>query len=154
MKLKCPYFQHGESIPKQFTCLGENINPPLEFENVPKNAQSLVLVIEDIDASPKPWTHWLLFNILPTEPGIKEGRMPRHAMEGLSNNHTYGYEGPCPKYFNGTHRYVFKLIALDTRFYVSGDIEKEELDVFMNGHIIDEAILIGTCTSKMLETIG
>lgn len=154
MEITCPFFKNGEPIPEKYTCLGENINPPLDFIDVPKTAQSLVLIIEDIDATPKPWTHWLIFNILPSEKGIQEGRIPKFAMEGLSNNHTFGYEGPCPKYFKGTHHYLFRLIALNTRFYISGEVEREELEVFMDGHIIEEAVLMGTCTSKKLEMVS
>src|SRR5690606_21277220 len=92
---------HQQEIPKRYTCLGINENPPLYMNHIPLETQSLVLILEDIDATPVPWTHWLLFNIPPHTARIEAGRIPPETIEGLANNHSFGYEGPCPKYFKG-----------------------------------------------------
>ena len=147
MELKSPLFKHGEIIPEYYTCLGPNINPPLQIEDVPPNAKSLVLVFEDVDATPKPWTHWMLFNIPVATGIIKEGSIPKGAVEGLANNHSFGYEGPCPKYFKGTHHYWFRIYALDTQLDLPAATEREEIEEKMKDHIIEKAELLGLCTA-------
>jgi Raf kinase inhibitor-like YbhB/YbcL family protein len=147
MKITSPVFRHGEHIPKMFTCLGANINPPLQFEEVPHKAQSLVLIFEDVDATPKAWTHWMLFNIAATTTSINEGTIPADATEGLANNRSFGYEGPCPKYFKGTHHYWFRLYALNTKLDLPASTEREEVEEKMKGHIIEKAELPGLCTA-------
>jgi Raf kinase inhibitor-like YbhB/YbcL family protein len=147
MELKSPLFKHGEIIPEYYTCLGPNINPPLQIEDVPPNAKSLVLVFEDVDATPKPWTHWMLFNIPVVTGIIKEGSIPKGAVESLANNHSFGYEGPCPKYFKGTHHYWFRIYALDTQLDLPAATEREEIEEKMKDHIIEKAELLGLCTA-------
>jgi Raf kinase inhibitor-like YbhB/YbcL family protein len=147
MELKSPLFKHGEIIPEYYTCLGPNINPPLQIEDVPPNAKSLVLVFEDVDATPKPWTHWMLFNIPVVTGIIKEGSIPKGALESLANNHSFGYEGPCPKYFKGTHHYWFRIYALDTQLDLPAATEREEIEEKMKDHIIEKAELLGLCTA-------
>ncbi|TCS87248.1 PBP family phospholipid-binding protein [Anseongella ginsenosidimutans] len=140
-------FKEGEAIPTAHTCLGPNISPPLELKDIPAGTQSLVLIVEDIDAAPKAWTHWLVFNIPPGTGHVNEGKIPSGAIEGLSNNHTFGYEGPCPKYFSGTHHYWFRLYALDIVLGLPRESEREAVEEKMNGHILEEAVLTGSCTS-------
>jgi Raf kinase inhibitor-like YbhB/YbcL family protein len=147
MELKSPLFKHGEIIPEYYTCLGPNINPPLQIEDVPPNTKSLVLVFEDVDATPKPWTHWMLFNIPVVTGIIKEGSIPKGAVESLANNHSFGYEGPCPKYFKGTHHYWFRIYALDTQLDLPAATEREEIEEKMKDHIIEKAELLGLCTA-------
>jgi len=147
MELKSPLFKHGEIIPEYYTCLGPNINPPLQIEDVPPNAKSLVLVFEDVDATPKPWTHWMLFNIPVVTGIIKEGSIPKGAVESLANNHSFGYEGPCPKYFKGTHHYWFRIYALDTQLDLPAATEREAIEEKMKDHIIEKAELLGLCTA-------
>jgi len=147
MELKSPLFKHGEIIPEYYTCLGPNINPPLQIEDVPPNAKSLVLVFEDVDATPKPWTHWMLFNIPVVTGIIKEGSIPKGAVESLANNHSFGYEGPCPKYFKGTHHYWFRIYALNTQLDLPATTEREEIEEKMKDHIIEKAELLGLCTA-------
>jgi Raf kinase inhibitor-like YbhB/YbcL family protein len=144
-------FEENQDIPKQNTCLGMNINPSLQFEDIPTEAKSLVLIFEDVDASPKPWTHWMLFNIPPTVSKIEEGTIPPGATEGLANNHSFGYEGPCPRYFKGTHHYWFRLYALDAILDLPKDSEREDVEEKMRGHILEKAELLGLCTAP--ETI-
>jgi Raf kinase inhibitor-like YbhB/YbcL family protein len=145
MKIKSPVFAHGEPIPQRFTCLGPNINPPIYFEEVPEGAKSLVMIFEDVDATPKAWTHWMLFNIPPTTPQIEEGVIPEGATEGLANNHSFGYEGPCPKYFKGTHHYWYRVYALDTVLDLPAATEREEVEEKMQSYIIEQAELLGLC---------
>ncbi len=145
MEIKSPVFKHGEDVPQQFTCLGPNINPPLQFENIPSDAQSLVLIFEDVDATPKPWTHWMLFDIPPTTTTVNEGSIPEGAVEGLANNHSFGYEGPCPKYFKGTHHYWYRLYALNKKLNLPPATEREEVEEKMKDAIIAKAELLGLC---------
>jgi Raf kinase inhibitor-like YbhB/YbcL family protein len=147
MEITSPLFKHGEHIPKLFTCLDRNINPPLNFSDVPHNAKSFVLIFEDVDATPKPWTHWMIFDIPPETLEVTEGTIPRGATEGLANNHSFGYEGPCPKYFKGTHHYWFRLFALDTKLNLPAATEREEIEEKMKTHLITKAELLGLCTA-------
>lgn len=147
MKITSPEFQYGEQVPNKYSCLGPNINPPLKVEDVPSEAKSLVLIFEDIDATPKPWTHWMLFDIPANTNKIEEGKIPQGATEGLANNHSFGYEGPCPKYFKGTHHYWFRLYALDKKLNLPPATEREDVEEKMNGHVIAKAELLGLCTA-------
>ena len=147
MKITSDLFKHGEHIPQKYTCLGPNINPSLYFKDVPPATQSLVLIFEDVDATPKPWTHWMLFNIPVSVTSVEEGKIPEGATEGLANNHSFGYEGPCPKYFQGTHHYWFRLYALDTVLELSASSEREEVEEKMKGRILAKAELLGLCTA-------
>lgn len=147
MRITSPVFQHGQSIPVKNTCLGPNVSPSLYFEDIPTGAQSLVLIFEDVDATPKPWTHWMLFNVPATTPQIEEGIIPEGATEGLANNHSFGYEGPCPRYFKGTHHYWFRLYALDRKLDLPAATEREEVEERMKAHVIAKAELLGLCTA-------
>jgi len=144
MKIKT-VFEHNQEVPERYTCLGPNISPPLDFEDVPEGTKSLVLIFEDVDATPKPWRHWHVFNIPPTSTHTEEGKVPAGATEGLCNNHTFGYEGPCPKYFKGTHHYWFRLYALDTLLNLPAASEPEDVQQAMQGHVIETAELLGLC---------
>lgn len=148
MNISSIAFKHGEEMPEIYTCFGPNINPPLEFTNIPEATKSLVLIFEDVDATPKPWTHWMLFNMKPGVTKIVDNALPSDAIEGLSNNHTFGYEGPCSKYFTGTHHYWFRLYALDTVLELSPASERETIEMHMKEHIIDKAELGCICTAK------
>src|SRR6266498_261372 len=125
MKLRSSVLQENQPIPQKYTCLGENINPPLEFEDIPSKTKSLALLFEDSDATPVPWIHWLVFTIPPTTTRIEEGSIPKDGTEGLANNKSFGYEGPCPKYFTGVHHYYFRLFALDTILKIPKTSDKE-----------------------------
>lgn len=146
MKIISPVFKHSEEIPQKYTGLGENINPPLSFTGFPKNTKSFVLWVEDADAIPVPWIHWLVFNI-PYQVEIKEGLIPAGSVEGLANNKTFGYEGPNQKYFTGTHHYYFKLSALDTILDIPAASDLAAVKEKMQGHILGHAELLGLCTS-------
>lgn len=141
-------FENDQEIPRQHTCLGANISPPFTFEDIPEGTKSLVLIVEDIDATPQSWTHWLVFNIPPTTKSVEEDSIPDGGTEGLANNHSFGYEGPCPKYFEGTHRYRFSLSALDKQLDLPAESEKEDVKRAMREHLIEETALIGLCISN------
>lgn len=139
-------FESHQEIPVLFTCRGQNINPPLFFDEVPAGTQSLVLLLEDMDADPL-WVHWHLYNIPADSAGVPEGKIPPLAKQGLCNNHTLGYEGPCPKYFQGTHRYRFTLYALNEVLHFDKDPEPAETKEKMEAAIIEEAELWFQCSS-------
>ena len=145
MKITSTQFQNQGRIPVRYTCNGENINPPLEFSDVPEQAKSLVLIMEDPDV-PKHlredgmWNHWLLWNIDPSTTQIIEGHEP-DAVHGITTSNTLKYVGPCPP--DREHRYFFKLYALDTELNLQEGATKEELLHAMAGHNIEEAELIG-----------
>ena len=151
MKLRSPKFADNETIPQKYTCKGENINPPLVIGDLPKGTKSLVLVIEDIDAEPEPWVHWMVFNISPTLYKIEEGKIPQGAVEGLANNKTHGYEGPCPKYFSGTHHYRFTLYAIDRVLEISSESDLQVVRDAAAGHILESAELVGTAEGEKDE---
>ena len=147
MKLISPAFQDGEPIPKKYTCQGENISPPFSLVGVPASAKSLALICDDPDAPGKTWTHWVLFDLPASTREIPEG-LPRQetiangAKQGITDFKTAGYGGPCPP--SGTHRYFFKIYALDTDFELAGGASKEQLLKAIEGHVIVEGQLIGT----------
>src|SRR5690606_20927341 len=103
----------------------------------------------DMDAVPKPWKHWHLFNIPPDITRIEEGTIPLGATEGLSNNHTFGYEGPCPRYFSGTHHYRLRLYALDGCLDLPAVIESEQMQEDLQEHILALAELVGIYTAPI-----
>lgn len=152
MQISSPVFNTNEMVPITNTCIGPNVNPPLEFTDVPSEAKSLVLLIEDTDAEPSPWVHWFVFNIPPTTTSVKQGEVPTGGVEGHANGGTPGYEGPCPKFFSGIHHYYFRLFALDTILDLPNTADKTMVEPAMQGHIIDKAVLIGLCEGPAVPT--
>lgn len=154
-RISSPAFENMGSIPVIHTCEGKNVSPPLGWKNLPKGTKSLVLIVDDPDApdpaAPKfTWVHWVLYNIPPLKPGLEEGagNQPTEAgmQEGLSSWNRGGYGGPCPPI--GTHRYFHKLYALDTVLEAMLSPLKADLEAAMKGHVIGEAVLIGTYKKK------
>jgi len=145
MKLSSPAFKNHGIIPSLYTCEGKNISPSLEISNVPPNAKSLVLIMDDPDVplNLRPdgmWDHWILFNILPSVHKIKENSTPLCSFGKTTFGHTC-YGGPCPP--DREHRYFFKLYALDTLLNIPSGSTKKEIEKAMQGHILEEAQLIG-----------
>ncbi|MCJ7804181.1 YbhB/YbcL family Raf kinase inhibitor-like protein [Patescibacteria group bacterium] len=128
-------------IPQKYTCDGENINPPLQITDVPSSAQSLVLIVDDPDAPSGDWVHWLVWNINPETKLITENESPKEAIQGTNDFGKQNYGGPCPP--SGTHRYQFKIYALDTILNLSSSSRKKDLETAMENHILDKGILIG-----------
>jgi Raf kinase inhibitor-like YbhB/YbcL family protein len=141
-------FEQDQEIPVIYTCLGRNISPPFTLNDVPDETKSFVLVFEDLDAGPDLWTHWLVFNIPAYTVSVEEGHIPYGATEGLANNHTFGYEGPCPRYFKGIHHYRLCLFAIDQLLNLPAASEKEDVMRAMDSHVIDKALITGICTSR------
>lgn len=138
MQLSSPAFTHMGMIPKQYTCDGDDINPPLRISGIPAETQSLVLIMDDPDAPKGTWDHWIMWNIPPTSL-IPENSAPGE--QGMNSWPKKGYGGPCPP--SGTHRYFFKLYALDAELDLSATARKAEVEQVMQGHILAEAELIG-----------
>ena len=138
MKLTSPKFGNGNNIPREFTCEGDNINPRLIIEAIPAGTKSLALIVDDPDAPMGTWVHWVIFNI-PVVSRIDEDSIP--GKQGINDFGRKDYGGPCPP--SGTHRYFFKLYALDTVLNLNEGINKEALEEAVGSHILDKAELIG-----------
>ena len=140
MKITSSAFDPEQSIPSKYTCDGKDVNPPLRFEDVPAQAGSLVLVVDDPDAPAGTWLHWTLWNIDSELNKIEEDSVPEGAGEGMTNFGNTGYGGPCPP---GKHRYFFKLYALDTKLDLSSSAKVKHLENAMEDNIIEKAKLVG-----------
>lgn len=138
MKISSPEFNHNQSIPAKFTCEGQNINSALIIEGIPKETKSLALIVDDPDAPVGIWVHWVVYNI-PVINRIEENSIP--GKQGVTSSGKKDFHGPCPP--SGTHRYFFKIYALDTTLNLNEGISKKELETAMQGHILDKAELIG-----------
>lgn len=138
MKLTSPAFEHNQMMPKKFTCDGEDICPALEIQDIPPKAQSLALIVDDPDAPMGTWVHWVVYDI-PVTSAIPENNIP--GKQGSNNFGRKDYGGPCPP--SGTHRYFFKLYALDKELEAREGLNKQELEKAMQGHILGNAELIG-----------
>ena len=134
-------FQNNGNIPRQYTCDGKDINPPLMIANCPQGTQSLALICDDPDAPVGTWVHWVIWNIDPNVKEIKENAVPAGAVQGMNDFRKHAYGGPCPP--SGTHRYYFKVYALDTTFGISANASKADLEKAMKGHILAQGELIG-----------
>lgn len=143
MQIASSAFLPNQVIPIPHTCAGPNLSPPLQFDDVPANAKSLALIVKDLDAE-NGWIHWFVFNIPPTTIGAETGLIPAGGVEGLANGGTPGYEGPCTKYFSGTHHYSFRLLALDVVIDCSPQTTAGEFLQLAAGNVLAEAELIGT----------
>ena len=147
MKLLSSAFQHEGKIPDKYSCKGEDISPPLKWEDAPGGTKSFVLICDDPDAPMGTWDHWLLFNIpsyinelragIPREPGFSDGS--RHGKNSWGRT---DYGGPCPP--SGTHRYFFKFYALDILLDLKAGVTKKEIYKAMENHILAETQLMGT----------
>ena len=143
MRLTSPEFENGKYMPAKFTCEGLDINPALVIEGVPAQAKTLVLIIDDPDAPRGTWVHWVLFNI-PVITRIEENSIP--GQQGINDSADIGYGGPCPP--SGTHRYFFKIYALNSELSLKEGITKRDLEKAMQGHILDSAELVGLYKRK------
>ena len=146
MRITSPAFRDNEAIPAKFTCEGENVNPELAIENVPPGTKSLALLVEDPDAPNGLWVHWAVWNINPNLRTLVEHAEPRESVIGKNSWGHNQYGGPCPP--SGTHRYMFRLFALDSTLDLPGNAGKGQLDRAMEGHILAEALLTGRYAKK------
>ncbi|MBT3057613.1 MAG: YbhB/YbcL family Raf kinase inhibitor-like protein [Candidatus Thiodiazotropha sp.] len=144
-------FPDGGGIPTEYTCQGADISPQLAWDGVPENTRSLVLIVDDPDApdpmAPKMvWVHWVLFNLPPETRelpmAVSTADLPGATGEGINDWNRTGYGGPCPPI--GRHRYFHKLYALDSLLEGLDNPTKAEVEQAMEGHVIAEAVLMGT----------
>ena len=141
MKITSPAFANGKMIPSEYTCDGKNINPPLEIKETPVAAKSLVLIMDDVDAPAGVFTHWVVFDVFSGVTRVSPGSAP----EGVPGKNTFGqeiYGGPCPH--SGTHRYYFRIYALDTLLKLPWGSDRDKVEAAMKGHILDSADVMGT----------
>lgn len=141
IKLTSPAFGSGESIPSQYTCQGQDLSPPLSIEGVPTKAKSLVLVMDDPDAPMGTWQHWLVWNLPSDTTTIEAGAPLTQAEQGKTSFGHQHYGGPCPPM--GTHRYYFRLFALDTTLSIPGDSKRSALDKAIKSHVIEQTEWMG-----------
>jgi Raf kinase inhibitor-like YbhB/YbcL family protein len=149
--LRSDAFEEGGVIPRKYTCEGSDVAPPLEWDGVPENTRSLVLIVDDPDA-PDPaaprmtWVHWVVYNLPADVNGLPEGAiakmLPIGSQQGLNDWNKESYGGPCPPI--GRHRYFHKLYALDTVLEGLDSPTKAQVESAMQGHIIAQTELIGT----------
>ena len=139
-------FAEGEMIPRHHTCDGRDVSPPLQWSGIPEGAQSIALICDDPDAPMGTWVHWVLFNIPAGEKGVPaqiapDATLSNGARHGTNDFRRLGYGGPCPP--GGTHRYYFKLYALDTTLPLGAGATKAQVEAAMAGHILARAQLMG-----------
>jgi Raf kinase inhibitor-like YbhB/YbcL family protein len=146
IKISSTAFTQNGFIPAKYTCDGLDVSPPLVIENVPPEARSLALIVDDPDAPAGTWVHWVVWNIDPATKEIKENSLPPGAQEGMSDFRKRGYGGPCPP--GGTHRYFFKLYALDTMMTLGPNTTKALLEQAIKRHIVAQCELIGRYKRK------
>jgi Raf kinase inhibitor-like YbhB/YbcL family protein len=138
-----PAFESNKSIPSKYTCDGDDVNPPLNIKGTPEETKSLVLIVDDPDAPMGTWDHWIVWNIPPTNK-IEENSVP--GTEGLNNFRRHSYGGPCPP--SGTHRYFFKVYALDTKLDLNPNSRKKDVEKAMKDHILAKGELVGLYSRK------
>ncbi|HUT82891.1 MAG TPA: YbhB/YbcL family Raf kinase inhibitor-like protein [Candidatus Bathyarchaeia archaeon] len=148
LELTSPAFKHNTLMPSKYTCQGEEINPPLKIDGVPKSAKSLILIMEDPDAPiPKVVvTHWVICHLDPKTKVIEEGSKLNDAIVGKNLMRQNKYLGPCPPW--GTHRYIFTLYALDEKLPLTVRSKKKDVLKAIKEHIIEQTELIGLYSKK------
>lgn len=148
LQIRSTVFAQNGHIPVKYTCEGEDINPPLEFSEIPVGTKSLALIVEDPDAPRGVFDHWLVWNISPNT-SIAENTNP-----GISGTNSFGktgFGGPCPP--SGTHRYFFRAYALDAELELQAGANKATLEKAMKGHILAEGELMGMYKKKTAEVV-
>jgi len=145
MKITSSAFQEGGNIPSKFSCDGANTSPPLQISGVPSEAKSVVLIVDDPDAPSGLFTHLAVWNISPQTSTIGEGSTPK-GVQGTNDFGRSGYGGPCPP--SGTHRYYFKIFALDRELDLPFGAKRSQLDAAMKGHVIAQGELMGRYSRK------
>jgi hypothetical protein len=139
LAIKSSAFEFGKPIPKKYSCDGQDINPPLTIEGISKEAKTLVLIVDDPDAPSGTFDHWIVWNIPASTSKIDENTVP--GKEGMNSARQPGYMGPCPP--SGTHRYFFKVYALDTELSLGIASKKKDVEKAMQGHILAKGELMG-----------
>lgn len=150
MRLTSLAFADNLPIPSKYTCIGANISPPFEFIDVPESTVTLVLIFEDADSSNNR-IHWLVYNIPGDVTHFDEGKIPEGSREGVSENDSQHYDGPCPKYLHGVHRFKFTLFALDIALALPLNSTAYDVNQAMTKHILESAELIGMVEGELAE---
>jgi Raf kinase inhibitor-like YbhB/YbcL family protein len=146
ISITSPAFQAGGDIPAKFTCNGTNVSPGLQISGVPNEAKSLVLIVDDPDAPRGLFTHWIVWNIDPKTTRVAENSAPAGGVQGTNDFGKRNYGGPCPP--SGTHRYFFKIFALDTKLDLKPSAHRPELDAAMRGHLLAQGELMARYSHK------
>jgi Raf kinase inhibitor-like YbhB/YbcL family protein len=151
IKIKSKAFNHLQPIPSLYTCDGADISPPLSWSNVPPAAKSLVLIADDPDAPAKTWVHWVVYDLPATIDSMPENipktdTLAEGGKQGRTDFNRIGWNGPCPP--GGTHRYFFKLYALDVMLNLPAGTTKADIEKAMKGHILAKGELAGTYKRK------
>jgi len=146
MKLTSPAFVEGAMIPSKYTCDGQDISPALAWSDVPAGTKTFALICDDPDAGAGTWIHWVLFNLPADSTGLPEGvpadkTLKTGGVQGTTSFRRIGYGGPCPP--GGTHRYFFKLYALDNTLALGNNATAKDVAAAAKGHILAEAQLMG-----------
>ena len=146
IQVSSPAFQQGGMIPRQYSGFGQDISPPLHWEGIPKETQGIALICDDPDAPGGMWVHWVMWNIpaqadglaekVPPDPNLADG-----SRQGITDFGRHGYGGPMPP--SGTHRYFFKVYALDTQLDLPTRATKADLVKAMQGHVLAQGELMG-----------
>jgi Raf kinase inhibitor-like YbhB/YbcL family protein len=140
-------FKEGGPIPAVYTCEGQDLSPPLAWTDPPAGTKSFAFISDDPDAPGKTWVHWVLYNLPPSVRQLPESfpsdeELPDGTRQGMTDFGRIGYGGPCPP--SGTHRYFFKLYALDATVPLAPGVTKKQLEEAMKGHVLAHAQLMGT----------
>lgn len=146
MKISSPAFQEGGTIPEKFSRNGRNVNPELRIESAPVEAKSLALIVDDPDAPVGLFTHWLVWNIDPKTTQVGENSVPKGGVEGTNDFPGQRYDGPQPP--SGTHRYFFKIFALDRTLDLKPGAKRKEVEAAMKGHVLAQGQLMGKYSKK------
>jgi Raf kinase inhibitor-like YbhB/YbcL family protein len=146
LKLSSPAFSDKGTIPVDYSCQGLDMSPPLNIAGIPLHARSLALVMDDPDATMGTWVHWVVFNISSRTESIPEGSPPAEALVGRNSWGNNSYGGPCPP--SGTHRYLFKLYALDTMLDLKSSATRSDVEKAMEGHVLAQTTLVGLYKRK------
>lgn len=146
LDIRSTAFGEGESIPKKYTCDGADVSPPLSWSQPPEGTKSMALICDDPDAPVGTWVHWVLYGLLPNMLKLPENipddkEVLDGAKHGINDFRKYGYGGPCPP--GGTHRYFFKLYAVDTEVALKPGATKSEVLDAIKGHVLAEGQLMG-----------
>ncbi len=147
LEVRSSAFGEGSSIPSDFTCDGADMSPSIAWSGVPSKAQSLAVIVDDPDAPSGNWVHWLLYDLSPALTRLPAGIpvasvIPDGGFQGRSDFGKAGYSGPCPP--EGTHRYFFKVFAIDRILHLEPGVTKKEFLAAMQGHIVAEGSMMGT----------
>ena len=154
IELTSTAFAQGQPIPKEYTGEGADVSPPISWSGLPEGTPELVLICDDPDApTAEPWVHWVIYKIPVAMAGLPEGierrarlKQPAGVLQGKNSwpSQNVGYRGPMPPPGHGTHRYFFRLYALEARLVISPGVDKKSLLEEIKDHVLEEGQLMGT----------